>query len=77
MCIPNKTILVREDDKPWYDYEIRRKTRKREMLKKKAVKTGNITDWGKYKSLSNKVNNQRKHAKESFYNNLEIIIAAF
>ena len=45
--------------------------------KKKAVKTGNITDWIKYKRLRNKVNNQRKHAKESFYNNLELIITDF
>ena len=48
VCIPCKSILVREDDKPWYDSEIRRNTRKREWQKKKAVKTGNITDWIKY-----------------------------
>ena len=77
MCIPCKSILVREDDKPWYDSEIRRNTRKRDRQKKKAVKTGNITDWIKYKRLRNKVNNQRKHAKESFYNNLELIITDF
>ena len=45
--------------------------------KKKAVKIGHITDWIKYKRLRNKVNNQRKHAKESFYNNLELIITDF
>ena len=50
---------------------------KRDRHKKKAVKTGNITDWIKYKRLRNKVNNQRKHAKESFYNNLELIITDF
>ena len=77
MCIPSKTILVREDDKPWHDSEIRRNTRKRDRQKKKAGKTGNITDWIKYKRLRNKVNNQRKHAKESFYNNLELIITDF
>ena len=77
MCIPSETILVREDDKLWFDSEIRRDTRKRDRQKKKAVKTGNITDWIKYKRLRNKVNNQRKHAKESFYNNLELIITDF
>ena len=30
LCIPSKTIVVREDDKPWYDSEIRRNSRKRE-----------------------------------------------
>ena len=38
VCIPRKTILVREDDKPCYDSEIRRNTRKRDRLKQKAVK---------------------------------------
>ena len=45
--------------------------------KKKEVKTGNITDWIKYKRLRNKVNNQRKQAKEFFYNNLDLIITDF
>ena len=33
LCIPSKTIVVQEDDKPWYDSEIRRNTRKRDRLK--------------------------------------------
>ena len=45
LCIPNKTIVVREDDKPWYDSEIRRNSRKRDRLKKPALKTGNPNDW--------------------------------
>ena len=77
VCIPSKTIFVGEDDKPWFDSEIRRNSRKRDRQKKKAVKTGNIIDWIKYKRLRNKVNNQRKHAKESFYSNLELIITDF
>ena len=28
LCIPSKTIVVPEDDKPWYDSEIRRNSRK-------------------------------------------------
>ena len=41
LCIPSETIVVREDDKPWYDSEIRRNLRKRDRLKKKAVQSGN------------------------------------
>ena len=41
--IPCETVLVREDDKPWYDSEIRRNTQKRDRLNN-AVKEGNITD---------------------------------
>ena len=67
--IPCETVLVREDDKPWYDSEIKRNTRKRDRLNK-TVKAGYITDWNQYKCLRNKVYNQIKHAKESFYSNL-------
>ena len=66
LCIPNKTIVVGEDDKPWYDSEIRRNSRKRDRIKKSALKSGNPNDWNKYKYYRNKVNNLKKHAKESF-----------
>ena len=45
LCIPSKTIVVREDDKPWYDSEIRRNSRKRDRLKKKAIQSGNPNVW--------------------------------
>ena len=51
LCIPNKTIVVREDDKPWYDSEIRWKSRKRDRLKKTALKTGNTNDWKKIQNI--------------------------
>ena len=38
LCIPNKTIVGRGDDKPWYNSEIRRNSRKRDRLKKTAQK---------------------------------------
>ena len=60
LCIPSKTIVAREDDKPWYDSEIRRNSRKRDRLKKTALKTGNQNDWKKYKYYRNKVNNKKK-----------------
>ena len=76
-CIPSKTVTIRGDDKPWYDSEIRSFTRKRDKQKRKAIKTGNPNDWGTYKKLRNKVNNLKKHAKESFFNNLELSISDF
>ena len=44
LCIPSKPIAVPEDDKPWFDSEIRRNSRKRERLKKTALKSGNQND---------------------------------
>ena len=34
LCKPSKTIVVGENDKQWYDSEIRRNSRKRDRLKK-------------------------------------------
>lgn len=62
-CIPSKFITVRSDDKPWYDNEIRRFSRKRDRLKSKSVQSRNPNDWLRYKQMRNKVNNLKKHAK--------------
>ena len=47
--IPHKDVTLRPNDKPWYDSEIRKKSRKRDRLKSKAVKTALRSDWTKYK----------------------------
>ena len=71
LSIPHKDVMIRPNDKPWYDSEIRRYSRKRDRLKTKAVRTSQQSHWAKYKYLRNKVNNLKRHAKETFYNNLE------
>ena len=77
LCVPSKTIVVREDDKPWYDSEIRRNSKKRDRLKKKAIQSGNPNVWNKCKLFRNKVNDEKKHAKKLFYNDLDIIVSDF
>ena len=57
MSIPHNDVTIRPSDKPWYDSEIRRHSRKRDRQKKKAVRTSRQSDWAKYKTLRNKVNN--------------------
>ena len=57
MCIPSKTSVVREDDKPWYDSEIRRNSRKRDRLKKTALKSGNQNGWKNTNTTNNKKSN--------------------
>ena len=64
-CVPNKEIIIRPNDKPWYDSTIRSHTRKRDRAKK-ALKSGSLADWKSFKRLRNKVNNLKKHAKERF-----------
>ena len=66
LSIPFKILVVREDDKPRYDSEIRRNSRKRDRLKKKAFQSGNSNDWNKYKFLRNKVNNNKNMRRNYF-----------
>jgi len=70
-CIPNYLVTIRTDDKPWYNNELRKHSRQRDRTKKIATISGKIFDWNKYKTLRNKVNNMKKHAKIIFFNNLE------
>ena len=69
--ISTKEVTILPSDKPWYDSEIRRRSRKRDRLKTKAAKSGKQTDRTNYKHERNKVNNLIKHAKEVFFNNIE------
>ena len=77
ICIPFNTVTVRPNDKPWFDSEIRYYSRIRDRLKQKSIKTGSSNDLTNYKHIRNKVNNLKKHAKEKFYNNLEISSSDF
>ena len=45
-------------------------------MKRTAKVSGKITDWLKYKTFLNTVNNMKKHAKERFLNNLETNLLA-
>ena len=72
ICIPSKIVRIRPDDKPWYDSEIRKYSRKRDRMRAIAKTSGKPQDWSKFKNLRNKVNNLKKHAKEHFYSTLEI-----
>ena len=52
-------------------------SRKRDRLKRKINKTGNQNILTRYKFFRNKVNNLKCHAKEQFYNNLELSFSDF
>ena len=71
-AVPYKDVTVRPSDMPWYDTEIRKYSRIRDRLKSKAIKSSSLSDWNKYKTIRNKTNNLKTHAKETFYNNLKL-----
>ena len=70
-CIPCKEILIRPNDKPWFDSTIRRcikyKIRKRNI----ALRKQTPTSWLKYRRLRNKVKNLKKYANKLFFENIE------
>ena len=47
-CIPSKDVTVRSDDKPWYDTEIRKHSRKMDGLKSIALSSNRPSDWRKF-----------------------------
>ena len=49
-------VTVRCNDKPWYDDKIRQENRKRDRLKRKALKLNTELSWTNYKVCRNKVN---------------------
>ena len=63
VCIPSKTILIREKDKPWFSNEIRKEIRIRDRFRKQLLKSQNENNSIKYKKQRNKLNNMKKIAK--------------
>ena len=47
-CIPSKEVTIHTDDKPWYDFEIKKHSRLRDTLRRKALKSHNPTHWQTY-----------------------------
>ena len=71
-CIPPQKVTIRPDDKPWFHGELRTLCRKRDRLKKLAFKPGKLSLLSKYKTITNRINNMKKHAKQNFFNSLEL-----
>ena len=74
-CIPCSKVLTRPNDKPWFTSELRYNIRIRNRLRKKAFQTHSITDFHRYKTQRNKVNNMKKFAKYNYNNNVEDTIS--
>ena len=73
-CIPTKIITIRNNDRPWFNNEIRKEIRIRDRFRKTVLKFHMEKDIKLYKKQRNKVNNMKKIAKENFENNLDHIL---
>ena len=63
---PLKKKRVRNKKAPWLTDDVIRLMRERDILKKKAIKSGDKEDWSRFRTLKNKVNYEIKHSKKSF-----------
>ena len=60
ICIPTREIIIRNDDKVWFDSALRREIRIRDRYRKTFLKVKSVLTEAKYKQQRNKVNNLKK-----------------
>ncbi|CAC5384273.1 unnamed protein product [Mytilus coruscus] len=69
-CIPTREVVVRCDDKIWYNSNLRREMRKRYRFCKLFLRLNSASAEFKFKQQRNKVNNLKKQTKKHFYASL-------
>ena len=66
---PSRTKRVRSCKSPWITPYLKKRMHERDILKFKASWSKDAKDWRIFKTLQNKVNNEIKQSKESYYKN--------
>ena len=74
VCIHNKMVAICCNDKPCYDNKIRKESRKRDRLKRKALQSNTELSWTNYKKCRNKVNNMIKEQNLDFLESSNYLI---
>ena len=60
ICIPTREVIIRNDDKGWFDSALRREIRIRDRIRRTFLKVKSVLTERKYKQQQNKVNNLKK-----------------
>ena len=66
---PLRTRRARTNKAPWINSQLKKSMRDRDAAKRKAITSNDPRDWDKYKKLRNKINNNIKTSKASYYSN--------
>ena len=66
---PLKSKRVRLSKSPWINSNLKKLMHKRDILKLKAIRSKNPSDWREFRKHRNFVNSQVRIAKQSYYNN--------
>ena len=74
-CVPEKSVIIRPRDKPWFDSTLRKNIRTRDRLRKKALNSKKEIDWVNYHKQRNKVNNMKKYALSNYYDSIDFYIS--
>ncbi|VDI70325.1 Hypothetical predicted protein [Mytilus galloprovincialis] len=69
-CIPKKEVIIRSNDKIWFNSNLRKEIRKRDRFRKIFIKNKSMTNEKKFKNQRNRVNNLKKQIKQNFYDNI-------
>ena len=75
--IPTRVVTIRPNDKPWFNSELRREIRKRDRLRKQAIKKNSTAIYEKYRKQRNHVNNVKKAIKQAYYIDLYGLIDTY
>ena len=60
ICILTREVIIRSDDKVWFDSNLRREIRIRDRFRKTFLRVKSVLTESKYKQQRNKVNNLKK-----------------
>jgi hypothetical protein len=63
-----KKVLSNRHSPPWIDGDVVHLANKKEVARKRAKKSGKLTDWDKYKELNNRVKNLVNSKHKSYLN---------
>jgi hypothetical protein len=63
-------VIIRYDEKVWFDTTLRRVIRIRDRFRKTVLKVKSVLTETKYKQQRNKVNILKKQAKKKLYGNI-------
>lgn len=66
---PLKKFSVRSTFSPWLDNDIKTLLMKRDDLKRTAVRSGDPSDWIKYRAVRNMVTKHNRQKKKNYYQN--------
>ena len=65
--IPNRVVLIRKNDLPWYSAELRRMKRIMLRVFRKAKRTMSEYHWGRYKELKKEYKEKLETAEKEYY----------